>query len=56
VEGLEVAALNGSKLGLLRQLLNDDEPADVEIDPPSLEDIYRFYMGRAAATATGEAL
>ncbi|WP_339499115.1 ABC transporter ATP-binding protein [Pseudomonas silesiensis] len=55
-EGLEVAALNGSKLGLLRQLLNDDEPADVEIDPPSLEDIYRFYMGRAAATATGEAV
>jgi Cu-processing system ATP-binding protein len=56
MEGLEVAALNGSKLALLRQLLNEDEPADVEIDPPSLEDIYRFYMGRAAATPIGEAV
>ncbi|MNF93973.1 Fluoroquinolones export ATP-binding protein [compost metagenome] len=56
VEGLEVAALNGSKLGLLRQLLNEDEPADVEITPPSLEDLYRYYMGRAAATHSGEIL
>ncbi len=56
VEGLEVAAVNGSKLGLLRQLLNDDEPADVEIDPPSLEDIYRYYMSRAGAAAMGEVL
>jgi Cu-processing system ATP-binding protein len=56
VEGLEVAALNGSKLGLLRQLLNEDEPADVEITPPSLEDLYRYYMGRAAATRSGEIL
>jgi Cu-processing system ATP-binding protein len=54
VEGLEVAALNGNKLDLLRQLLNDDEPADVEIDPPSLEDIYRFYIGRAGTRPTGE--
>jgi Cu-processing system ATP-binding protein len=50
VEGLEVAALNGSKLGLLRQLLSEDEPVDVEIHQPSLEDIYRYYMSRAAAT------
>ena len=49
-EGLEVAALNGSKLGLLRQLLSEDEPVDVEIHQPSLEDIYRYYMSRAAAT------
>jgi Cu-processing system ATP-binding protein len=49
LEGLEVAALNGSKVGLLRQLLNEDEPADVEIHQPSLEDIYRYYMSRAAA-------
>lgn len=54
VEGLEVAALNGSKLGLLRQLLNEDDPSDVEIAPPSLEDLYRHYMGRAAAHAKGE--
>jgi len=51
--GLEVAALNGSKLDLLRQLLNEDEPADVEITPPSLEDIYRYYMGRAGASSNG---
>jgi Cu-processing system ATP-binding protein len=54
VEGLEVAALNGNKLDLLRQLLNEHEPVDVEIDPPSLEDIYRYYMGRAGATPSGE--
>ncbi|MFJ7109629.1 ABC transporter ATP-binding protein [Pseudomonas sp. NPDC098740] len=56
VEGLEVAALNGSKLGLLRQLLNEDEPADVEIHQPSLEDIYRYYMSRAGAASIGEAV
>ncbi|WP_426114724.1 ABC transporter ATP-binding protein [Pseudomonas sp. DSP3-2-2] len=54
VEGLEVAALNGSKLDLLRQLLNEEAPADVEITPPSLEDIYRYYMGRAASPPNGE--
>ncbi len=54
VEGLEVAALNGNKLDLLRELLNEYEPADVEIAPPSLEDIYRYYMGRAGATPSGE--
>lgn len=56
VEGLQVAALNGSKLGLLRQLLAEDSPADVEIHPPSLEDIYRYYMGRAAVAPTEVAL
>ena len=45
--GLEVAAHNGSKLGLLRQLLEEGDPRDVEIHPPSLEDLYRYYMTRA---------
>ncbi|WP_460124002.1 ABC transporter ATP-binding protein [Pseudomonas sp. S2_C03] len=54
VEGLEVAALNGSKLRLLRQLLNEDDPSDVEIAPPSLEDLYRYYMGQAGVHAKGE--
>jgi Cu-processing system ATP-binding protein len=40
----------------LRQLLNEDEPADVEIHQPSLEDIYRYYMSRAAAAPIGEAV
>jgi len=44
--GIEVAVLNGHKLGLLRQLLDEDEPRDVEIHQPSLEDLYRYYMGR----------
>ncbi len=54
VEGLEVAALNGSKLDRLRQLLNEDDPSDVEIAPPSLEDLYRYYMGQTAARGNGE--
>lgn len=47
--GLQVCAPNGSKLVLLRQLLAQDTPTDVEIKPPSLEDLYRHYMVRAAA-------
>lgn len=43
-EGLQVAALNGNKLDLLRQLLDQDSPSDVEIVVPSLEDLYRHYM------------
>ncbi|KAA6167614.1 ABC transporter ATP-binding protein [Pseudomonas sp. 25 R 14] len=44
VEGLQVAAFNGNKLDLLRQLLDQDSPSDVEIIVPSLEDLYRHYM------------
>lgn len=44
VEGLQVAAFNGNKLDLLRQLLDQDSPSDVEIVVPSLEDLYRHYM------------
>ncbi len=43
-EGLQVAAFNGNKLDLLRQLLDQDSPSDVEIVVPSLEDLYRHYM------------
>jgi Cu-processing system ATP-binding protein len=46
---LQVSAPDGSKLALLRQLLAQDDPTDVEIKPPSLEDLYRHYMVRAAA-------
>lgn len=47
---LEVVAVNGHKLVLLRQLLGESEPEDIEIHQPSLEDLYRYYMeqiGRA---------
>lgn len=46
-EGLQVSAPDGSKLALLRQLLAQDDPTDVEIRPPSLEDLYRHYMRHA---------
>jgi len=45
--GLEVVAINGHKLVLLRQLLGESEPEDIEIHQPSLEDLYRYYMERA---------
>lgn len=47
-EGLQVAALNGNKLDLLRQLLDQDSSSDVEIVVPSLEDLYRHYMDSPA--------
>ncbi|MCW3149767.1 ABC transporter ATP-binding protein [Stutzerimonas stutzeri] len=44
---IEVVAVNGHKLVLLRQLLGEGEPDDIEIHQPSLEDLYRYYMERA---------
>ncbi len=44
---IEVVAVNGHKLVLLRQLLGEGEPEDIEIHQPSLEDLYRYYMERA---------
>lgn len=44
---LEVVAINGHKLVLLRQLLGESEPEDIETHQPSLEDLYRYYMERA---------
>lgn len=44
---LEVVAINGHKLVLLRQLLGESEPEDIEIHQPSLEDLYRYYMEHA---------
>ena len=46
-----MAAHNGHKLGLLRQLLGEGQVADVEIQQPSLEDLYCYYMQRAESTA-----
>lgn len=44
---VEVEAINGHKLPLLRQLLGEGAAQDVEIHQPSLEDLYRHYMERA---------
>lgn len=54
VDGIEVVASNGQKLGLLRQLLDDGEAQDVDIHQPSLEDLYRYYMNKARSTQLGE--
>ena len=50
-QGLQVAAFNGNKLDLLRQLLDQENPSDVEIVVPSLEDLYRHYMESPAERA-----
>lgn len=44
---VEVVAVNGHKLGLLRQLLTEGQALDIDIHQPSLEDLYRYYMLRA---------
>ncbi|MGQ7957978.1 ABC transporter ATP-binding protein [Pseudomonas sp. SP16.1] len=44
---VEVVAVNGHKLGLLRHLLGEAEAQDIDIHQPSLEDLYRYYMERA---------
>ncbi len=51
---LEVVAVNGHKLVLLRQLLGESEPEDIEIHQPSLEDLYRYYMERAGDVCAQE--
>lgn len=51
---IEVVAINGHKLVLLRELLDESEPDDIEIHQPSLEDLYRFYMQRAGDVRAAE--
>ncbi|WP_417775535.1 ABC transporter ATP-binding protein [Stutzerimonas xanthomarina] len=51
---VEVSAINGHKLPLLRELLGESEPDDIEIHQPSLEDLYRYYMQRAGDVRTAE--
>lgn len=53
-QGAEVLALNGHKLPLLRELLAESEPDDIEIHQPSLEDLYRYYMERAGGMPATE--
>lgn len=49
---IEIDAVNGHKLGLLRQILGDEAVGDIEIQQPSLEDLYRYYMDRPAGAST----
>ena len=51
---VEVSAINGHKLPLLRELLGESEPDDIEIHQPSLEDLYRYYMQRAGDVCAAE--
>lgn len=51
--GLEVQAHNGHKIELLRELLGEAQPHDLEILQPSLEDLYRYYTTRADVREEG---
>ncbi|PAU52906.1 copper ABC transporter ATP-binding protein [Pseudomonas sp. PIC25] len=42
---LEIDTPAAGKLGLLRQLLEEGGAADIEVHQPSLEDLYRHFMG-----------
>ena len=50
-DGLQVAACSANKVELLRQLLAEDNPSEVEMLAPSLEDIYRHYVNTGVVTA-----
>lgn len=51
--GVEVMAVNGHKVDLLRQLFQEDQPQDIDIQQPSLEDLYGYYMSHASAATEG---
>ncbi|VVO16917.1 ABC transporter ATP-binding protein [Pseudomonas fluorescens] len=51
--GVEVMAVNGHKVDLLSQLFREDQPQDIEILQPSLEDLYGYYMSRATVDTEG---
>ena len=44
---IEVTGVNGQKLALLRQLLDEADPDDVDVHLPSLEDLYLYFMEKA---------
>jgi Cu-processing system ATP-binding protein len=53
-DGIEVVAINGHKIELLRELLGESGALDIDIHQPSLEDLYRHYMDHAQAAQTEE--
>jgi len=54
IDGIEVVAINGHKLDLLRELLGEGGAQDIDIHQPSLEDLYRHYMDQAQSTQARE--
>ncbi|MCZ4323146.1 ABC transporter ATP-binding protein [Pseudomonas anguilliseptica] len=54
VDGIEVVAINGHKLDLLRELLGEGGAQDIDIHQPSLEDLYRHYMDQAQSKKARE--
>ena len=50
-QGVELVTRSEHKLDLLRQLVNEANPGDIEIQQPSLEDLYCFYMERMTDNA-----
>ena len=53
-DSIEVVGTSAGKIALLRQLLAEDQPSDIEIFQPSLEDLYRYYTERAANARAAE--
>ncbi len=49
VDGIEVTAGATDKMVLVRELLTQADPADLEIQQPSLEDLYRYFMNQTQA-------
>jgi len=54
IDGIEVVAINGHKLDLLRELLGEGGAQDIDIHQPSLEDLYRHYMDQAQSAQARE--
>jgi len=53
-DGIELTGSAATKMSLLRQLLDRDQPGDIDILQPSLEDLYRFYTERASRARAAE--
>lgn len=53
-DSIELTGSSAAKVELLRQLLDQDQPTDIEILQPSLEDLYRYYTERAGAARAAE--
>ncbi len=49
LNGIEITTGARDKMGLVRELLTQAEPADLEIQQPTLEDLYRYFMDRVEA-------
>ena len=53
-DGIELTGSAATKMSLRRQLLDRDQPGDIDILQPSLEDLYRFYTERASRARAAE--